>query len=95
MGSNLDLRKFQDVDSVEDAFGKIVSGKSGYKPVIERRVDPIQCKKCGSIVDGHKNFCPQCGGKLEKKPTSVKCSGCGELFEDKETFCGFCGNKRE
>ncbi len=95
MGSNIDLRKYQDANAIEDAFGKILSGKSGYKPIIERRVDPVKCKTCNLVVDGHKNFCPQCGSKLEKKPASIKCSGCNELFDGEETFCGHCGKKRE
>lgn len=95
MGSCLDLRKYQDVSSVEEAFGKIVSGKAGYKPVIERRVDPIKCTNCGLIVEGTKNFCPQCGSKLEKKLTSIKCAECNELYDGEEMFCGHCGKKRE
>lgn len=95
MGSNIDLRKFQDASSIEEAFGKLLSGKTGYKPIIERRVDPVKCKGCSLIVDGHKNFCPQCGNKLEKKPTSIKCSSCNELFDGDEGFCGHCGKKRE
>lgn len=95
MGSSLDLRKYQEDESIEDAFGRLLSGKTGYKTVIERRVDPVKCKECGLIVEGTKNFCPQCGAKLEKKPTSIKCSECKELFEDDEIFCGHCGKKRE
>ena len=95
MGSSIDLRKYQDASTIEDAFGKLLSGKAGYKPIIERRVDPVKCKGCGLVVDGHKNFCPQCGAKLEKKPTSIKCSGCNELFDGEEGFCGHCGKKRE
>jgi len=95
MGSCIDLRKFQDANSIEDAFGKLLSGKSGYKPIIERRVDPVKCKQCGLVSEGTKNFCPGCGSKLEKKPTSIKCSGCNELYDGEEAFCGHCGKKRE
>lgn len=90
----LDLRKYQDVESVEDAFGKIVSGKAGYKPIIERRVDPVKCKNCDTIIPADKKFCPNCGSKAERKPTSIKCKGCGGVFEDNDTFCGECGAKR-
>jgi rRNA maturation endonuclease Nob1 len=95
MGSCIDLRKYQDSSAIEDAFGKILSGKSGYKPIIERRIDPVKCLGCGLVVEGTKNFCPQCGAKLEKKPTSIKCVGCNELYDGEETFCGHCGKKRE
>ncbi len=95
MGSNIDLRKYQDVEDLEDAFGKLLSGKSGYKPIIERRVEPARCDVCGISVEGTKNFCPQCGGKLQKKPTSIKCSECNSFFDGDELFCGNCGKKRE
>lgn len=95
MGSNIDLRKYQDVDDLQDAFGKLLSGKSGYRPIIERRVDPIVCTGCKLVVEGTKNFCPQCGSKLEKKPTSIKCKECNELYDGDELFCAHCGKKRE
>lgn len=95
MGSCIDLRKYQDSSAIEEAFGKILSGKSGYKPIIEKRVDPVKCVDCGLVVEGTKNFCPQCGAKLEKKPTSIKCVGCDEFFDGEESFCGHCGKKRE
>lgn len=94
MGSNIDLRKYQDASSIEDAFGKILSGKSGYKPIIERRIDPVKCE-CGTIIPGDKKFCPSCGKKAERKPTSTKCAKCGNFFEDADVFCGECGAKRE
>ena len=96
MGSCLDLRKYQDSDSIEDAFGKIVSGKSGYKPVLERRVDPVKCKQCGKMIeDGSTKFCQGCGAKIERKPTSTKCKKCSTFFNDNDVFCGECGEKRE
>ena len=95
MGSCMDLRGFQDVSAVQDAFGMLVSGKSGYKPIMERRIDPVKCPKCGTIVEGPKKFCPNCGEKVERKPTSTKCIKCGNLFEDNDVFCGECGSKRE
>jgi RNA polymerase subunit RPABC4/transcription elongation factor Spt4 len=90
-----DLRKYQEGDELQDAFGKLLSGKSGYKPIIERRIDPIVCNNCKLVVEGTKNFCPQCGSKLEKKPTSKKCNECNELFDGEEFFCAHCGKKRE
>jgi RNA polymerase subunit RPABC4/transcription elongation factor Spt4 len=91
----LDLRKYQDVESVEDAFGLIVSGKSGYKPIIERRVDPVKCTNCATIIPSDKKFCPSCGAKAVRKSNITKCKKCGGLFEDADTFCGECGSKRE
>lgn len=65
MGSCLDLRKWQSPESVQDAMGKILSGKPGYKPIIERKVEPIKCKSCGKILEGNEKFCPDCGTKTD------------------------------
>jgi len=95
MGSCLDLRKFQDPTAIEDAFAKIVSGKSGYKPVIERRIEPTKCKKCGKMLENGEKFCPICGEKAERKPVSIKCKKCDYIFNGDEMFCAECGVKRE
>jgi len=95
MGSCLDLRKYQNADSVQDAMGKILSGKSGYKPIIEQRVDPVKCEKCGKIITDLSKFCPECGAPVKRKPTSVKCHKCTKLYDGEENFCTECGVKRE
>ncbi|VVB79369.1 zinc-ribbon domain protein [uncultured archaeon] len=51
------------------ALGKILSGKSNYKPVIEMRKVEIKCPSCGSILADNMKFCPECGTKIEK-PTN-------------------------
>lgn len=94
MGSCLDLRKYQDGDSLQEAFGALLSGRPGYKPIIEKRIDPVKCEKCGNIIKDASKFCPTCGTPVKRKPTSIKCK-CGNLFNDNDTFCGECGNKRE
>lgn len=95
MGSCIDLRKYQDAEAIEDAFGKILSGKAGYKPIIERRIDPVKCPKCNMLIVSDKKFCPGCGEKVVRKPSSIKCSKCSEIFEEGDAFCGNCGTKRE
>jgi len=67
MSSCLDLREFQDKDAIQDAFSKIVSGKKGYKAVIERKVEPLKCSACGTILDPIEKFCHECGAKVEKR----------------------------
>ena len=47
MGSCIDLRKYQENIAIQDAFSKIVSGRPGYKAVMEKRVIPPKCVKCG------------------------------------------------
>jgi rRNA maturation endonuclease Nob1 len=66
MGSCLDLRKYQDNPDIAAVFGKLVSGKAGYKAVIEKRKDIIRCKSCGKILEGEEKFCPECGTPVPK-----------------------------
>ena len=65
MGSNLDLRQYQDSEDVAKAFGKLISGKSNYKAVIEKNKPVIRCKQCGNVLTGEEKFCPECGFKLK------------------------------
>ena len=89
MGSCMDLRKYQNPDSVEDAFSKLVSGgKAGYKTVIEKKVIPPKCTKCGRGGDSGQKFCPQCGGEMKVPLTN--CPGCQKDVGD-EKFCTECG----
>ena len=67
MGSCLDLREYQNSPDMSNIMGKLLSGKSGYKAVIERRKEPLKCSGCGKILEGTENFCPECGTKVEKK----------------------------
>ena len=90
MGSNLDLRKWQDGDSIQDAFSKIVSGKQGYKTVIEKKKIPPKCVKCGRGGDEDQKFCPQCGGKMVVPLTH--CPGCKKMIDDGQKFCTNCGH---
>lgn len=90
MGSNIDLRKFQEEDKIQDAFSKIVSGKSGYKTVLERKKIPPKCVKCGRGGDEDQKFCAQCGGKMAVPLT--KCPGCKKSIDEVEKFCTECGH---
>ena len=90
MGSNIDLRRWQNPDSIQDAFSKVVSGKSGYKAVIERKKVPPKCAKCGRGGDDGQKFCPQCGGKMVVPLTN--CPGCRKMIDDEENFCTDCGH---
>ncbi len=91
MGSCLDLRKFQDVEAVQDAYSKLVSGKKGYKAVIERKKIPHKCKKGGGGGDEGQKFCPQCGGEMKVPLTN--CPGCKADIGETEKFCMNCGGK--
>jgi predicted amidophosphoribosyltransferase len=92
MGSNIDLRKFQNSESIQDAFSKVVSGgKVGYKTVVERKKIPPKCSNCGRGGDPDQKFCPQCGGKMVVPLTN--CPGCKKPIDDSEKFCTECGHK--
>jgi len=61
------MHELQNDAGFQNALGKLVSGRSGYKPVIEKKYVPIKCRKCKSIVDDSQKFCHECGTKVEKK----------------------------
>lgn len=65
MGSCLDLRQYQDSGEMSAIIGKLVSGKSGYKAVIERKKEVLKCSQCGKILEGNERFCPECGNKIK------------------------------
>jgi len=66
-GGCRDLRQYMNDPKVLSAFGKLVSGRSGYTPVVEKRVDQLICAGCGLHLMGEEKFCPECGTKVEKK----------------------------
>jgi len=51
--------------SFQNALGKLFSGKSGYKPVIETRQVVIRCKSCGKTMEEGQKFCDECGTRVE------------------------------
>ncbi len=65
MGSCLDLRQYQDDPNMSAIMGKLLSGKSGYKTVIERKKEAVKCPQCSKILEGAEKFCPECGFKLK------------------------------
>ena len=91
MGSSIDLRKYQEEGAIGDAFSKLVSGKVGYKAVIERKKHIPKCTKCGRGGDPEQKFCPQCGGKMVVPLTN--CPGCKKYIDENEKFCTVCGHK--
>jgi rRNA maturation endonuclease Nob1 len=63
------MTEMQNSDSIADLFGKLVSGRKGYKAVIEVSKPAPKCS-CGKILEGTEKFCPECGAKTnfaEKK----------------------------
>jgi rRNA maturation endonuclease Nob1 len=70
MSSCLDLTAYQNSDEIAAVYSQIVSGKKGYKAVIERKREPLKCLKCLCILEGKEKFCPECGEKV-KLPSSA------------------------
>lgn len=55
-----------DKDKIANLFGKLVSGKAGYKAVVEVAKPLPKCEKCGKLLEGHEKFCPECGHPTKK-----------------------------
>ncbi len=45
---------------LDEAFGKLISGRTGYMPVIEKRQEQLICSKCNKMLNGDEKFCPEC-----------------------------------
>ncbi len=92
MDVNFTQKRMQEIQRNEDfssAFSKIVSGKAGYKAVIEKKQIIIKCTGCGRQLDDGVKFCSECGTKVLVKPT--KCPKCSKgVFQD-DKFCPDCG----
>jgi len=62
-----DLRKFQEEgeeqDKIKSILGKVLSGREGYKAIIETRKDIKRCSECNWMLEGGEKFCPECGEK--------------------------------
>lgn len=61
----LDLRKYQEEEVISDLFSKIVSGKSGYKTIIDKNRPIPSCPNCGKKLLNNEKFCPECGTKIQ------------------------------
>ena len=60
------MNEIQSDASFASALGRLMSGKAGYKPVIETKQIVIKCKNCGKIMEDGQKFCDECGTKVER-----------------------------
>ena len=56
------MSEMQNSENISDLFGKLVSGRKGYKAVIEVSKPAPKCS-CGKVLEGTEKFCPECGNK--------------------------------
>ncbi|VVB82549.1 Uncharacterised protein [uncultured archaeon] len=59
------MNEIQSDASFASALGRLMSGRPGYKPVIETKQVIIRCK-CGKIMDDSQKFCDECGARVER-----------------------------
>ena len=57
-----DMQRSSDFANV---FSKIVSGKPGYKTVVQVKPITTKCKSCGIELHKTQKFCHECGTKNE------------------------------
>ena len=62
VGGGRDLREFYGDTKIHNAFSKILSGKQGYKTIVEAQRKKCQC---GHELKGIEKFCPECGTRVE------------------------------
>ncbi|OGJ11854.1 hypothetical protein A3K62_02470 [Candidatus Pacearchaeota archaeon RBG_16_35_8] len=55
--------ELQRSDAFLNVFSKVVSGKAGYRAVIEMKPITTKCPQCGTVLDEKQKFCHECGIK--------------------------------
>ncbi len=62
-----DLTRYQEDESEQDKIrkimGKVLSGRSDYEAIIEKKKEILRCKGCDWVLEGGEKFCPECGEK--------------------------------
>ncbi|HNZ52357.1 MAG: hypothetical protein BWY36_00373 [Candidatus Diapherotrites archaeon ADurb.Bin253] len=60
------MAEIQKSEELSNIMGKLLSGKPGYKAVIEKKIIQVRCPgNCGMIFESPVKFCPECGSKIE------------------------------
>jgi uncharacterized OB-fold protein len=57
-----DLQRSEDFTNI---FSKVVSGKAGYKTIVDVKPIISKCPDCGTNLDERQKFCHECGTKNE------------------------------
>ncbi|MCK4650390.1 hypothetical protein KAT36_04115 [Candidatus Pacearchaeota archaeon] len=63
-----DLTRYQDDEGeqtkIAKIMGKMLSGRSDYEAVIEKKREILRCPECNWVLGGGEKFCPECGAKV-------------------------------
>lgn len=87
------MNEIQRNEDFVNTYSKIISGKAGYRAVIEKKPVIIKCTGCGIQLDEGVKFCSECGAKVWIKPT--KCPKCLKGVFPDDKFCQECGESLE
>mgnify|MGYP001616230789 CR=1 FL=1 len=63
--SGYDLTELYDSDNTFSSFSQLISGKTSYKTVKEKKKETILCSQCKFQLKGKEKFCPECGWKVD------------------------------
>ncbi len=50
-------------EKIAEIMGKVLSGRSDYRAIIEKREEILRCSSCNWVLKGGEKFCPECGEK--------------------------------
>jgi len=63
-----DLTRYQEDEGeqqkIASIMGKMLSGRSDYEAVIEKKKEVLRCRDCNWALQGGEKFCPECGCKM-------------------------------
>lgn len=64
-----DLTRYQEEgeeqEKIKRIMGKMLSGRSDYEAVIEKRSEKVKKCKCGWPIEAGAKFCSECGAKID------------------------------
>lgn len=62
-----DLTRYQEEEGeqakIRKIMGKVLSGRSDYEAIIEKKKEILRCSECNWVLEGGEKFCPECGRK--------------------------------